>query len=260
MNTQIEKKHVFLLGLTTYFMLSSAMASDVRFHPSVALQGGYTSITANSHSENFTDSESNVFLYRSSNHAKDSGFLGGFLGVEYALPGYLPAGYFLQTGLEYNYFGNVGIHGQHWVGVTPDTSTAYQYHYTAQSQQVLSIIKLFATLHERFHPYAEIGLGAAFNHAYSYHAATSETGNINLTQVFPDRNKAQFSYALGVGVEADLTKHVRMGLGYRFSGLGTADLGAGDIVFNHYQSSSGFSLGGGQMHANQVFLRMSYTV
>lgn len=109
-----------------------------------------------------------MFTYTSSGSGENAGFIGVFLGVEHTLPWFSRPGLFIQTGVEYNYFENIGISGINTVGIEPVTSTTYNYNYKFQTQQVLGIIKLFATTYERYHPYGKIGLGAAFNHAGQY--------------------------------------------------------------------------------------------
>jgi outer membrane autotransporter protein len=117
---------------------------------------------------------------------------------------------------------------------------------------------LFATTYERFHPYGEVGLGAAVNHAGQYNATTTETGSLNLTPGFSNQNKTQFSYSLGVGVDADVSNNIRVGLGYRYSDFGSSSLGNGTVTFNQYQYPVPFSLGRSHNYVNQFIAGISY--
>ena len=255
-----------LFGVVGAFMgCSVATAGDMGpisssqgLHPVVSFQGGYASINAGSNTQRFTGTDSDVFTYNNSGGGKNTGFIGVFLGAEHAFPLISRPGFFMQTGVEYNYFGKIGVNGINTVGVEPHTSTTYHYNYNFQTQQVLGTVKLFATTYERFHPYGEVGLGAAFNHAGQYNTTTTETGSINLTPGFSNQSNTQFSYSLGLGVDTQVNTKIRVGLGYRYSNFGSSSLGNGTVTFNNYQSPVSFALGSSNTYANQLIARISY--
>jgi opacity protein-like surface antigen len=91
------------------------------------------------------------------------------------------------------------------------------------------------TFHDRFHPYGEVGLGAALNSMKDFNAVTSETGSINVAPTYSNKTNTDFSYVLGLGIDAQVTDHVRAGLGYRYSYLGSSSLGNGAVIFKEYQ-------------------------
>lgn len=229
-------------------------------HPVVSLQGGYASINAGGSTQHFTGTDSDVFTYNNSGSGKNTGFIGVFLGAEHNLPLIPHLGFFMQTGVEYNYFGKIGVNGINTVGVEPQTSTTYRYNYNFQTQQVLGTLRLFATTYERFHPYGEVGLGAAFNHTGQYNATTTETGSINLTPGFSNQNETRFSYSLGLGVDTQVNTKIRVGLGYRYSNFGSSSLGNGTVIFNNYKSPVPFALGSSNTYANQLIARITYVV
>ena len=255
-----------LIGMVgTFLGCSIATAGDMGpiissqgLHPVVALQGGYASMNAGGNTQRFTGTDSDVFTYNNSGGGKNTGFIGVFLGTEHAFPLISRPGFFMQTGVEYNYFGKIGVNGINTVGVEPHTSTTYHYNYNFQTQQVLGTVKLFATTYERFHPYGEVGLGAAFNHAGQYNTTTTETGSINLTPGFSNQSNTQFSYSLGLGVDTQVNTKIRVGLGYRYSNFGSSSLGNGTVTFNNYQSPVSFALGSSNTYANQLIARISY--
>ena len=255
-----------ILGMTTsLFACALATAGDMGpiassegYRPVVSLQGGYGSIAAGGNTQRFIGTDSDVFTYNNSGSGKNTGFVGVFLGAEHALPLIARPGFFMQAGVEYNYFGKIGVNGINTVGVEPQTATTYHYNYNFQTQQVLGTLKLFATTHERFYPYGEVGLGAAFNHAGQYNATTTETGSINLTPGFSNQNQTQFSYSLGLGVDTQVNTKIRVGLGYRYSNFGASSLGNGTVIFNNYQSPVSFALGDSNAYANQLIARISY--
>lgn len=254
-----------LFGVGAFIGCNIASAGDMGsvtstqgLHPVVSLQGGYASINAGGNTQRFTGTDSDVFTYNNPGSGKNTGFIGVFLGAEHTLPWISRPGFFMQTGVEYNYFGNIGVKGINTVGVEPQTSTTYNYNYNFQTQQVLGTLKLFATTYERFHPYGEVGLGAAFNHAGQYNASTTETGSLNLTPGFSNQNQTQFSYSLGLGVDTQVNTKIRVGLGYRYSNFGSSSLGSGAVTFNNYQSPVSFALGSSNTYANQLIARISY--
>ncbi|MFI4919219.1 MAG: outer membrane protein [Legionellales bacterium] len=260
----IVKSSIFGLA-STIFSCSLATAGDMgsittshEFRPVASLQGGYALINAGNGTQRFTGTDSDVFTYINSGSGRGAGFIGVFLGAEHALPWISYPGLFMEAGVEYNYFGNIGVKGINTVGVEPQTSTTYNYNYNFQTQQVLGTLKLFATAYERFHPYGEVGLGAAFNHAGQYNATTTETGSINLTPGFSNQSQTQFSYSLGLGVDTQVNTRIRVGLGYRYSNFGSLSLNNGTVTFNNYQSPVSFALGGSNTYANQLIAHISY--
>lgn len=256
-----------LFGLATVLLGCSAAfagtmgvvdAPKSGLRPMISLQGGYASMNAGKKFQSFTGVDSDIFTYTNTGSGRNTGFVGAFLGAEYVLPWITYPGIFMQTGVEYNYFGQIGLRGINTVGVEPATSTTYRYRYNFQTQQVLGLVKLLATCHERFYPYAEVGLGAAFNHNGKYNAVTSETGSINLTPTFNNQDNTQFSYNLGVGVDTQVNNNIRVGLGYRYSNFGSSSFGKGFVSFNTYQAPVSFSIGSSHAYANQLLARISY--
>lgn len=129
------KQYVFgVIG--TILLCSKAIAgemgpivSSIGLHPVLSLQSGYASINTGGGTQRFIGTDSDVFTYTNSNNAKNTGFIGVFLGAEHELPWVSRPGFFMQMGVEYNYFGNIGIKGINTVGVEPQTSTNYNYNY-----------------------------------------------------------------------------------------------------------------------------------
>jgi opacity protein-like surface antigen len=261
----MDIKQGLLCVVGTIFSYTAATAGDIGsitssqgLHSVVSLQGGYASINVGGNTQRYTGSDADEFTYTNSRSGKNTGFIGVFLGAEHDLPLISRPGFFMQTGVEYNYFGHTRVKGINTVGVAPQTSTTYNYNYNFQTQQVLGTLKIFATTYERFYPYGEVGLGAAFNHAGEYSAFTTEVGSLNLTPGFSNQSTTQFSYSLGLGVDTQVNKNIRVGLGYRYSNFGSSSLGNGSVTFNNYQSPLSFALGQANTYANQLMARISY--
>ena len=229
------------------------------FRPIVSLQGGDASINGGGRTQSFIGTDSDVFTYSNSG-TKNTGFIGVFLGEEYHLPWIPVPRLFMQTGVEYNYFGNMSAQGINTVGIEPKTVTTYTYNYHFETQQVLATFRLLTTTYERFHPYGEVGIGAAFNYLGQYHATTAETGSINLTPIFDNGNTTQFSYVLGVGIDTEVNPNIRVGIGYRYSNFGSSSLGNGAVTFGSYHAPVSFNLRGSDNYANQIMAQFSYVV
>jgi opacity protein-like surface antigen len=230
------------------------------FHPVFTLQGGYDSINAGGNNQSFGGSDTDMFTYANSNKSKNTGFIGLFVGAEHSIPCLSYPGLSLRAGVEYNSFGNMSINGVNTVGIDPGTATNYYYQYDYQTQQVLGVVKLLATTYERFHVYGEVGLGAALNQLSHYNATTAQTGNINITPDFNNHSQTQFSYTLGLGVEADITQNVRVGVGYRYSNFGTPTFGNGMVNFGNYHAAVPFGLRNANSYTNQFIANISYVI
>jgi opacity protein-like surface antigen len=229
------------------------------FHPVFSIQGGYGSVNAGGNNSSFGGTDTDIFTYSNSNKSKNTGFVGFFAGAEHTLPWFsYPLSF--QAGVEYNSFGNMNVKGINTVGIEPSTATVYNYSYTFKTQQVLGLFKLFVSTYERFHLYGEAGLGAAINQLSNYNPVTAQTGNINITPQFNNHSQTQFSYSLGLGVEADLTSNVRVGIGYRYSNFGTPKFGNGMVIFNDYQAPVPFGIGNSNTYTNQFLARISYVI
>lgn len=253
-----------ITGLVGFMVSSSiAMAGSMGaieqpvISPVITLFGGVGFFNVNHSPEVFTGTDDDIFTYYNNRQHSNSGLLGVFVGGEHALP---RPGLFMQGGLEYTAFENSRIKGSHSVGIEPATSTYYNYKYTIQTQQLLAVAKLFGTLKERYHPYVSVGLGAAFNDSTAFSVSTTETGSLNIAPIYGNHTKTAFSYSAGLGVDADLNQHVRLGLGYRFAGLGKSSLGNGSVNMNTYSYPTGFSLSAGNAYVNQLVAQISYVV
>lgn len=72
--------------------------------------------------------------------------------------------------------------------------------------------------------YLSAAAGAAINRAYNYQE-TAIDPNTTATGAFASNTVYSFAYSVGAGIEAQLGKTIRLGLGYRFNDLGEVSLG-----------------------------------
>jgi opacity protein-like surface antigen len=140
-----------------------------------------------------------------------------FLGVVYQ---FLPK-WALQAGISYTQPSTFTIEG---IEAQNTSSRNYDFNYNVAARQLLvegHIVYDYGILH----PYFSFGMGPSFNSAYLYQSFPPP-GTSNSPTFMNDNNMA-FSFALGFGVDVDVMKSVRLGLGYKFSDFGRADLGQG---------------------------------
>ncbi len=234
--------------------MSSVVDLKQKIQPVISLFGGAATIYAK-HSQAYLGDEEDIFTYHTIGHGKTTGLMGVFLGGEYQLP---HPGFFVQAGIEYASLGHININGLSAVGVEPATSTHHIYHYRFQTQQALFMSKILATIHQIYHPYVSMGLGAAFNHSSQFNNETQETGSINLTPTFQNKKQTALSYSLGLGVDTNLNQHVRIGFGYRFAGIGKSSLGNGQVTINDYRAPTSFTLRTPNAYMNQLIAQISY--
>ncbi len=229
-------------------MIGDTAAERQTFRPLVAAFGGYASLNA-ADSQTFMGNNGELFIYENLSSGKNTGFVGGFLGLEHSLPWVGQwSDYFVQFGVEYDYVGSISESGLNNVGFAPDSFTLYTYNYNLQTQQVLGVAKGIGTYREFYHPYASVGLGAALNQLIGYNVTTTDTGELNATPLFDALTICRFSYALAIGVETDVSQQVRLGIGYRYANFGQAQ-------FNYPDS---FNLGATHAYANQFVAQITY--
>jgi opacity protein-like surface antigen len=142
-------------------------------------------------------------------------------------------------------------------GVDAASSDRYPYNYNVKSRQLLLEAKLLWQYKERFHPYALVGLGAAFNNTYGFDVNIPPCCSCStFTPAFTNQNTTSFSYSVGLGIDVDIEKNWRAGVGYRFAGLGKANLGLGFIDTTPFSST----LKQSNLYAQEILAHLTYLV
>jgi opacity protein-like surface antigen len=132
----------------------------------------------------------------------------------------------LQLGMSYHYTTNMDVDGSLQQGISPPFYP-FTYHYSIDSSQVLAEAKLLQQWRDVFYPYLIGGIGAGFNRAKNY--STSIPDYLTFTPYYVDKSTTSFSYTVGLGIDFLKFQSLSLGLGYRFSDLGRAELGNGSI-------------------------------
>ncbi len=190
-----------------------------------------------------------TYQYASSGSSSNQAFWGGFLGTEISLQQQR----FLQLGISFyapnSFSSGTGILTQ---GVDPASSDQFTYHYKVKNRLFLAEAKLLGKVKEHLHPYVSLGLGAAFNQAYAY--TTNVPFSLTFTPEFTNHSTTSFAYSVGVGIDVDIHQNWRLGAGYRFVGLGQANLGNGLIDTTSFTST----LTQSNLYAQTVMAQLTY--
>lgn len=219
------------------------------FHPVIALGTGTAFTSQTGRNQNFpiqnplTDQ---FYQYHPTNSTQAASFVDFFIGNEFTLTDKL----LLQAGINYNQTGSLSSHGTLIQGIDMGSANVYQYHFSIITRQLLLMGKLLTTFKQYFHPYVMAGMGAAFNNANNFY--TSVPPLLTFTKMYSHNMTTSFSYALGLGLDTDLTNNLRFGIGYRFTNLGKIQTGSATIDNN---SISG-TLSQSHMNANLLLAQL----
>lgn len=155
-------------------------------------------------------------------NTRDKQLFGGiFLGFEKPLK----RKWLWQLGLSYYDNADYQVNGQ----VYQDGNSSMNnlgYTYGINSERLMAETKILGTLKKIIHPYVDVGIGAAFNASNGYSEFDISNGaGFPMSNPFANKTMDNFAYMVGFGIDADVTKILRMGLGYRFVDLGDSSLG-----------------------------------
>lgn len=244
---------IFFSGISAYAGTLGAVA-NTNFHYLGRITGGVDFVSTTNHSQilNLLPEVSGSSDYRSNNGTQTEGLIGGFLGFEKSFFNY-GRQWLWQFGVSYyqqleNYT-DAGVLYQTLGTVTQN----YSYQYTINSEQVYAENRLLLPVREKYYPYVLVGLGAAFNRSRNYQvvAYDSTSGDAPL---FANNTKAAFAYLLGAGIDLDICKGGRLGVGYRYAGLGIPSLNTSPA------QTSNATLNAGTLSNNQIVAEFSLLI
>lgn len=129
----------------------------------------------------------------------------------------------LQYGVSFYQNSNFEAHGI--VNQFGDPTFAnLDYFYQILNRRYLAETKLLYNFKKIFHPYINLGVGQSVNESYNYYEQPVSTADVPMSQPFANKIMHNFSYQVGIGVDADITPHLRLGAGYRYVKVGYAGL------------------------------------
>ena len=167
----------------------------------------------------------------------------------------------LFFGLQRVAFDNVigqlglGIAGMTDVSVTGDVDftgvpNVYSYAYKVNNFRIDLKGKLIANYFQPVQPYVSGSIGVGFNNAHDYIPVLN---NPFFTEPlwYTSHTAVAFSYTLGAGVQAMLTPHWQVGVGYQFGDLGKSFLYGDDVYL-----AKGLKLT--HLYTNEVLFSLGY--
>ena len=223
------------------------------WQPVIGLGGGISLSSTMGKSQYFpatTPGSSQFYQYTNQDETQSKGLFEVFLGAEHTLYSH----WRLQPGIAYSQAGTYVVSGTLTQGLDPQSSNQFAYQYKVTTRQLLAQAKLMRPYKQRYYPYFLLGLGGSFNSAFSY--STNIPAQLISTQEYANKTSRSFAYRVGLGLDVDVLSHTRLGIAYRFSGLGAVGLGGGHI--------GGVSVPGSltqsQMYANEVLAQLTYLI
>lgn len=165
-----------------------------------------------------------VFNYNPHHSSGYKPMVGGFVGAEYL---FNPV-WAWQFGLALYQATNYSTNGEETQApkISLDAVNIWNYHYQISSRQLVFENKLSLILKNRYRPYLIVGLGEGFNHAFDFEVTPQNSGEV-ATATFNAHKNQTFIYLAGLGIDLDVNKHFRVGVGYRAAYLGKYDFGTG---------------------------------
>lgn len=141
-----------------------------------------------------------------------------FLGLQGALQQNIQG----QLGFELAYTGNASLSGDIWDDADPNFDN-YTYKYNIQHTHIALKGKLLGDWELPFEPWVSAALGVGLNKSYDF----SNTPTIFAATPMPNfisHTTTALTYTLGVGLERELIKHWKVGIGYEFADWGKSRL------------------------------------
>lgn len=249
---------IVAIGLSGFMLNSASYADGILAEPTQAqwyqvmgLGGGASFTTNLGPSKNFpiinpiTDQ---FFTYNRNSPTQNAPLFEAFLGAERAVY----SNWRVQAGLAYDQTGAISSNGILTQGADVQSSDRYSYQFKVITRQLLVQGKLMRQYHENYFPYLMLGLGASFNSASGF--TTNVPPFLTFTRQYANKSNNTFAYRAGLGLDVDLSSHARLGIGYRFAGLGGFTLGKATID----NISVPGTLSESNLNANEVLAQFTY--
>jgi opacity protein-like surface antigen len=225
----MKKLSLLLLFLAPTVVLAQATSYLPTFpweclglRPVLSLGGGVTFVPTVGSTNNFPiiDPDTDEFYnYSRQDNTRQVRTFNGFIGAEATLA---PL-WNLQLGFEYDQLGQLKAEGSFVQGADVQSQDQYNYNYLIRSKQFLAESKLLYTIDGYYHPYIAGGIGLGSNKNTQY--STDVPPFLTFTRMYADHKTNSIAYNIGLGLDIDISSHLRLGGGYRFANLGKQQLG-----------------------------------
>ena len=239
-----------------YFLLSffvllfeshSLFALFSQLQPVFTFSAG-ASISQLGQTQSFTPLDLCSYHYKPNDANTTNMLWGGFVGSEVKRS---PSWGFI-AGLGYYQPNSLSTRGVLIQGADLESNDTYSYRYQTDSQQLLAEGKLYWIAKEKIQPFLMVGIGAALNKTFNYQ--TNVPPFLEFTPAFSNHTQTNFTYAVGSGIDVNLSKSLRMGVVYRFTDLGSANTSSAQI--DEIPISS--TLKQSHLYANQILAQFTF--
>ena len=249
-------RYNFLVYLTTLLVVPFASLLGAPFwesqywHPVFGIESGVVISSDAGKSQTFpiSDSSPEFYKYARKSNTQTEVIYGGFAGAEWQAP----SRWNLLLDVNYMQSTPFSVKGTLTQGVDVASEDSYDYHYKIIVRQLLVESKFSYVNTTRFQPYAQVGIGASFNRAYSF--STTVPPSLAFTRDYKNNTTVGFTYAVGAGVDIEIIDCLRTGVSYYFTDFGKIALGSASIDGT---SVSG-TLRQHTFYANEVFAQLIF--
>jgi hypothetical protein len=147
---------------------------------------------------------------------------GVFLGIERVITPWLTT----QLGVSGYVDEEISAQGDVWQFAVPAFDDS-RYSYHIHHSRVVFTNKLLTAIPrwQAIHPYFSWEIGSAYNNAKGYQEVALDP-TVNPAAPFANHSQSALTWGVGLGVDYALNSHVRAGIGYQFTDLGSASLGS----------------------------------
>jgi opacity protein-like surface antigen len=202
-----------------FLIYSLTLGSTAVFGKTILTVSGGVGISDHVGKSQTLSIENSEFTYKARHHNETVGLMGIFLGTELAFNH--SSG--VQIGMGYYHPFVLSTKGMVTQSINSKSPGQFSYRYHLRSEQLFVESKWFYNWQKRYHPYLSLALGASFNNSCNYDAKVPTCRCFS--PQFSDHHVASFSYSAGLGVDVDVRRHIRVGMGYCFVDLGRFKLG-----------------------------------
>jgi len=244
--------HNFLVYLTTLSVVpftSLLATSFCDWHPVFGIESGVVISSDVGKSQTFpiSDPSSEFYEYSRRSNTQTEAIYGGFAGAEWQAP----CSWNLLLDVNYMQSTPFSVKGTLTQGVDVVSADSYDYKYKIIVRQLLIESKFSYVNTTRFRPYAQVGIGASFNRAYSF--STTVPPSLSFTRDYKNHTTSGFTYAVGAGLDIKIVDCLRAGVSYYFTDFGKVALGSASIDGT---SVSG-TLHQHTFYANEIFAQLT---
>lgn len=256
----MKNRFLIILNLTGFLFINPLQADGIldtslrsQWRPVVSAAGGVALTHNLGQSNTFliqNPISEELYIYSPSNRTQMQGMFEVFLGAEHLVL----TNWLLQAGLAYNQTGSYQAQGTFLQGADTSSTDQYTYKYNTVARALLAEAKLMRIYQDKFYPYLLVGLGGSFNKSSNF--STNVPPFLTFTRTYANNSSRSFAYNVGVGIDMNIAQHARLGLGYRFAGLGQANLGASTIDNTHVSGV----LSQSNLYENEILLQLTYII